>query len=258
MIAMKNQLHNRQCYGVSSAKRSIRKVQSVESVSVVIPAFNEEKTLSRVVREVQQTLADYPAAWEIIIVDDGSRDGTPELASTLADDHVRVLRHEHNRGSGQAIRTGLAAAKMDLTIFVPADGQFDPIEIIRFAQAAEGYDIVLGYRSHRHSYGIWRKIQSSVYLHLVNFLFGQHFRDVNWVQMWRTQTAGRIELQSAGVFMQQELISRALRRGMTITEVPSSFLGRTAGLAKGSSVSTIWQTIREMLIFRFGRDRLSR
>ncbi|HPQ68251.1 MAG TPA: glycosyltransferase family 2 protein [bacterium] len=242
--------------GTPHPSEHLRKIINVESVSIVIPAFNEEKSLAHVVREVQQALADFPAAYEIIIVDDGSRDRTLELARSLADEHVRVLSHEQNRGSGQAIRTGLAAATMDLTIFVPADGQFDPKEIVRFAQAAAGYDIVLGYRSHRDSYSIWRKMQSSVYLHLVNFLFGQRFRDVNWVQMWRTQTAGRIELQSSGVFMQQELISRAQRRGMKITEVPSSFLSRTAGLAKGSSSSTIRQTIREMLIFRFGRDRL--
>lgn len=229
----------------------------MESVSVIIPAYNEENSLPQVVREVQQALATYKASYEIIIVDDGSRDKTLQLAQAMTGEYVRVLRHEQNRGSGQAICTGLQAAAMDLAIFVPADGQFDAKEIPRFAQAAAGFDIVLGYRNHRHSYGWWRKLQSSIYLYMVNFLFNQRFRDINWVQMWRIRTAGRIELQSSGVFMQQELISRARRQGMQITEVPSSFLSRTAGLAKGSSLSTIWQTIRDMLRFRFGRDRLN-
>jgi len=225
----------------------------VESVTVVIPAFNEATTLSAVVADITDAMDDYDGEWEIVIVDDGSTDGTAEVAQSLTGERIRLLRHERNRGSGMAIRTGLNDAHCDLVVYVPADGQFDPYEIPRFADAAQNADIVIGARQHREGYGWVRKLQSIVYVRLVNLLFGQNFGDVNWVHMWRRDTAGRLPVKAEGVFMQQELLARARRNGMRVVEVPSEFLRRQGGLAKGSKASVIWITLREMLAYLFGR-----
>ena len=223
----------------------------MESISVIIPAYNEETTLTAVVAEVKHALADFKGPCEIIVVDDGSSDKTAEIAKSI--EGVTLLRHEKNLGAGAALRTGLDASTCDLGVFVPADGQFDPHDLPAMAAAAEGADVVLGYRNHRNPYGILRKLQSAVFLSMVNLLFGQNFKDVNWVQMWRVKTAGAIRLQSTGVFMQQELIDRARRKGMKIVEVPVSFRKRAGGLAKGSSTATVLTTIREMFRYRFSR-----
>ena len=224
----------------------------MESVSIVIPAFNEADTLRDVVAEIETAMCKYEGDWEIIIVDDGSTDATAAVAGELCNDHTRLVRHDRNRGSGMAIRSGLQQARLDLVVYVPADGQFDPGEIPRFAAAAiDGADIVIGYREHREHYNLVRRCQSVVYVGLVNLLFGQNFRDVNWVHMWRRETAGRLPVQAEGVFMQQELLARARRQGMKVAEVPSAFLRRQGGLAKGSKPTAIFVTIGEMLRFFF-------
>ncbi len=223
----------------------------MESLSVVIPAFNEEQTIARVVADVHAAL-EGKLDYEIIIVDDGSTDGTCDVAEKLAGKRVRMARHTRNRGSGRAIRTGLEKAGMTLATYVPADGQFDPRELPDFVRAAAaGADIVVGYRTHREGYGVIRKAQSALYVWLVNFVFRQSFRDVNWVHLWRVESAGRLPLLSDGVFMQQELLTRARRRGMKIAEAPSEFHSRAGGLAKGSRPMVILKTLLEVVRFLF-------
>ncbi len=221
----------------------------METLSVVIPAYNEEQTLAGVVRELQPALDSLGAAYEIVIVDDGSTDSTARVARELPAEHVRLVQHETNRGAGAALATGIAAARQALVLFVPADGQFDPAEIAAFTIAAADADIVVGCRNQRPGYGLVRRLQSRTYLALVNALFGTRFRDVNWVQLWRRETAGTLPLTSRGVFMQTEMLLRARHAGLRIVEIPSAFRPRTAGLAKGSRPATVWRTLREMASF---------
>ncbi|MCZ7586259.1 MAG: glycosyltransferase family 2 protein [Deltaproteobacteria bacterium] len=205
----------------------------MESVSIVIPAYNEEGGLANVVAEIRAAMAERGGAYEIIVVDDGSTDRTAQIAESHIGPDLRVVRHERNRGAGLAIRTGMKNAVLDLVVYVPADAQFDPREIARFATAAEGHDIVVGYRRHRRPYGLVRRTQSAVYLAIVNRVFGQRYRDVNWVHMWRRTTAGSLPVGSEGVFMQQELLDRARRAGMKIAEeslrVPPPRVGSRQG-----------------------------
>ena len=221
----------------------------MESLSVVIPAYNEAQTIARVAADVHHAL-NGRLEYEIIVVDDGSSDGTFAEARQLQGDNVRVLRHAVNRGSGQAIRTGLADARLTLATYVPADGQFDPNELPGFVAAAAGADIVVGYRTHRTGYGLVRKVQSALYVWLVNTCFGQKYRDVNWVHLWRVKTAAQLPLLSEGVFMQQELLTRAQAHGMTVVETPSEFHRRRGGVAKGNRPSAIWKTLVELRRFR--------
>lgn len=227
----------------------------MQSVSIIIPAFNEESTVGGVCRSVMAVMGDTGAEFEILVVDDGSLDDTCEKAREALGSVGRVIRHDKNMGSGMALCTGLKNARCELAIFVPADGQFDPKEIPAFAEAAAGADIVLGWRGNRENYGPIRRAQSAIYRRLVNLLFRQNFRDLSWVQMWRVSTAGSLPLRSRGVFMQQELIDRARRRGLKIVEIPSAFHQRAGGQAKGSAASTILTTLWEMLLYLLSRGR---
>ncbi len=218
-----------------------------ESVSIIVPAFNEADSIGDVLDEIFQAMKDFSADWELIVVDDGSTDDTAKVTSEKVDQckNLRLIRHEQNQGSGGAIRTGIDQAKMDLVIYLPADGQVNPSEIQAYVSAALGADIVLGVRTSRNDYSIRRKAQSFVYLKMVNLFFGQSFRDVNWVHLWRRDKINRIQLRSDGVFMLQEIVCIARKEGWRIVEVPSIYRTRIKGLAKGGSLKSILCTLHD-------------
>jgi glycosyltransferase involved in cell wall biosynthesis len=222
-----------------------------ESLTIVVPAYNEEASLGTVVGQVsalaEATLQDY----EIVIVDDGSRDRTASVAAELAQclPHVRVVCHETNQGSGGAILTGIAHARCDLVVYVPADGQFHLPEIGDFLRAMDGHDIVIGARIKRSDYSWFRRLSSRVFIALVNRLFDQGFTDVNWVHMWRRRVFERVTPRSRGVFLLEEILVRARLAGFSVVEIQSFYVPRLSGRAKGSHPRTILKTIDEMVRF---------
>ncbi|MCG3172312.1 MAG: Undecaprenyl-phosphate 4-deoxy-4-formamido-L-arabinose transferase [Myxococcota bacterium] len=217
-------------------------------LSIVIPAYNEEQGLRDIVRETVEAAERAAPEFEIIIVNDGSSDGTGAIADGLAkmDARIRVVHHERNRGSGMAIRTGAAAARMELVMYVPADGQFELSEIGAYVNAARDADIVIGARMSREDYSAFRLASSRTFIFLCNRLFDQNFRDVNWVHLWRREIFGQISPKSEGVFFLEEVLVRARRKGRRIVEIDSAYHPRRSGKAKGAHPKTIVKTIIEM------------
>jgi glycosyltransferase involved in cell wall biosynthesis len=223
-------------------------------LSIVVPAFDEVDCLEAVVRAIDQVATGLGRRFEIVIVDDGSTDGTGALAAELAgaNPRIRVVRHERNAGSGAAIRSGIAASRGTFVIYVPADGQFHLPEIADYLAAAEHADIVIGARSERSDYSPFRRTVSWVYGGLVNRLFDHRYRDVNWVHLWRREVFDRVEPRSRGVFFLEETLVRAADLGLRIVEIDSRYLPRAGGAAKGASASSIAVTVRDLAGFWLG------
>lgn len=222
-----------------------------ESLTIVVPAYNEEASLPLVVRQLSTLAASAVPEHEILIVDDGSRDRTAGVAADLAAElpRLRLVRHQANQGSGGAILTGIANARSDLVVYVPADGQFHLPEIRDFLQAMEKSDIVIGARIERSDYSAFRRLSSRVFIALVNRLFDQDFTDVNWVHMWRRRVFEQVRPRSRGVFLLEEILVRARLAGFRVVEIPSRYVPRLSGRAKGSHPLTILKTILEMTVF---------
>ncbi len=219
-------------------------------VTVVVPCFNEEATLQATLDELCGVLDEADFSWEVIVVDDGSRDRSAQITLDYGARRpgVRLVKHRNNQGSGQAIWTGVQHAHGIYVIYVPADGQFDHGEIPMFVQAAdEGADIVIGHRLSRDDYTAYRLASSWVFLTLCNTLFDHQFQDVNWVHLWRTDIFAEIEPQSRGVFFLEEILVRSRDRGKRVAEVPSVYRPRQGGVAKGGKPDVIVKTIWEML-----------
>jgi glycosyltransferase involved in cell wall biosynthesis len=219
-------------------------------VTVVVPCFDEAETIEATLRELVAVLDRAGFAWEVFVVDDGSRDGSAAQVDAFhrADSRVRLLRHRQNQGSGQAIWTGIQAARGTYVIYVPADGQFDHGEIPMYVAAAEaGADIVIGHRLSRDDYTLYRRASSVVFLWLCNTLFDHQFQDVNWVHLWRRSVFERVSPKSRGVFFLEEILVRARQGGARVTEVPSVYRPRQGGKAKGGKPAVIAKTIWEML-----------
>ena len=219
-------------------------------LAIIVPCFNEEDCLADTLDELLATLTMVPFTWEVIVVDDGSRDRSVPIAEEYVkrDARLRVVKHRVNMGSGQAIWTGVQAAQSEFVIYVPADGQFDHGEIPDYVTAAEeGADIVIGHRLSRDDYTLYRRVSSVVFLSLCNNLFDHQFQDVNWVHLWRRSIFQDFEPRSRGVFFLEEILVRARDRGKVVAEVPSVYRPRQGGQAKGGKPSVIVKTIYEML-----------
>src|SRR5580700_4713014 len=181
-----------------------------KSISLVIPAFNEEAGIATAIAEADEALALLADDYEVLIVDDGSRDGTFATATGEARHrpHVRVLHHESNRGYGAALRTGFEAARGERVAFTDADCQFDLADLGQMIPLADQSPIVAGYRVDRKD--IWRRrFMSRGYNLLARTLLGTRVRDCDCaLKVFRRADLMRILPDSAGFFVNTEMLSR--------------------------------------------------
>ena len=242
------------------------------SISVFFPCYNEEENVGRVVGRAKEVLEAMEAEFEIIIVDDGSKDRTGQIADEMAgkDKRIKVVHHRPNRGYGGALQSGFRAATKELVFFTDGDGQFDigeirmllpMIEPQRFLAtehtplptACRGredtekkYDIVCGYRLERQDSFI-RKLNGWLWTWLVNLLFGMKIRDIDCgFKLFRREVVADMPMSSNGALISAEILARATRKGCKITQVGVHHYPRTAGKQTGASPKVILRAFREL------------
>ena len=229
----------------------------MSSLSVVLPAYNEEANVERAVEGVSSVAQQLGIDYEIILVNDGSTDRTGEIARELMQrvPSFRLVEHYPNRGYGGSLRAGFAAAMGDLIAFVPADNQFDFREISRLLERLDEADIVSGYRAERQDTFI-RKLNGFGWNTLVRLLFGYLCRDIDCgFKLFRREVLERVTIVSDGAMIDTEFLAGARARGFRIAEVPVTHLPRVAGEATGANLKVIAKAFRDLVRFR---QRLSR
>jgi glycosyltransferase involved in cell wall biosynthesis len=227
-------------------------------VSVVLPAFDEEANIGQAVDEVTETAQRLFGDYEIVVVDDGSRDGTRAVAEAraAADPHVRVLCHEHNRGYGDALRTGFLASRMDHIFMTDADLQFDVRQIERFLPFAEQVDVVAGYRVNRCD-PLNRRVMARAWNVLIRALFYVPVRDIDCAfKLFDRRALEAVGLESVGAMVNTELMVKLARRGASVVEIGVQHRPRRAGEARGASPEVVMTAIRELLRIRRDLARL--
>ena len=223
------------------------------SISVVLPAWNEERNVARAIQEAVTALEGLGADYEVIVVDDGSRDGTARVVGELQarQPQVRLVRHEVNRGYGQALRSGYAAAQKDLVLIHHADSQFDLTEIKRFLPLLAQADIVCGYRAQRADPFV-RKVNALGWNMVVRLLFGYLARDIDCgFKLFRREILDHVHLTATrGAMIDTELLASARARGYRIAELPVTHLPRLGGQPTGANLDVIITSFRELFAFR--------
>lgn len=200
-------------------------------LSVILPAFNEEANVEPMVDSAVEVLTGLGYDFEVILVDDGSSDGTLESGRLLTARHptVRLLRHERNRGYGAAIRTGFQHASKDLVFYTDADRQFDLSELEYFLPLIEDHDLVIGFRVYRYD-SVLRSILSWIYNRLVGVLFRVRVRDVDCAfKLLRREVLNKLVLQSDDFFIDTEIVATARKWNFRIAQKGVRHYPRIAG-----------------------------
>jgi glycosyltransferase involved in cell wall biosynthesis len=221
-------------------------------ISAVLPAFNEEANLERAVARTAEALAKRTSSFEIIVVDDGSQDGSAALLDRLKSTYptLRVVRHPQNRGYGAAVRSGFSAAQLPWVFMMDADNQFDPSDIEALVCHTAEADIVTGYRKQRRD-PLPRRLNAWAFFSLVRLLFGRQVRDVNCAfKLLRRDILTRMDLRSNGALINTEVFVLARRQHARIVEVPVNHYARTSGKQTGADPRVVLRAFRELLAFR--------
>ena len=219
-------------------------------LSVLIPVYNEERTLERLLDAVEER----PEVSELVIVDDGSTDRTPEILSARTFKvRAQVIRHQRNRGKGAALRTAIAAATGDVALVQDADLEYDPAEFpLLLAPIERGRaEVVYGSRSFAaHSaYSFWFVIGNKLVTLWTNVLFNSYLSDMETCYKLMPLTVWRsLDLRSDGFDIEPEITAKLLRSGHRIYEVPISYAarGRVEGkkLTWRDGVTALWTLSR--------------
>ena len=229
------------------------------SVTVVVPAYNEEPTLEQSILRTLDTFRACELDFELIIVNDASADKTGTIADELSRrlPEVDVAHHESNRGIGGAFKTGISKGTKDYVMFVPVDNPLEVDDLQAYLCRMGICDIIVGYRAERVGYTSFARFASFVYNRLlVPLLFNIGITDVNWIQAYRRQlfADGVLSYENEGLFWLVEVLVNARSQRLIIAEVPSKMKKRLHGKATCTRVSVMIATLIAML--RFFRRRL--
>lgn len=227
------------------------------SLSIVIPCHNEEASIEAVVRGLSLAAARQDPDFEILVIDDGSVDGTPAILEAIGRrmPELRVLRNERNLGHGRSIRRGYETAQKEKVFQTDSDGQFDPEELEHLLREFPGNDIVLGFRRHRKDPLIRNGISGLLSL-LILGIFGKRVRDANcpFRLMRRVSLVNLLKLIPPDSSIPNILIvAGALYKGYKVRQIPVTHFSRTTGqvsLRGGRLLKLCFQSVAALIEFR--------
>jgi glycosyltransferase involved in cell wall biosynthesis len=228
----------------------------VERLSYFFPAHNEEANLGGLIEEALATLPELAETFEIIAVDDGSRDATASIAEALAEAHpgvVRLVRHPVNLGYGAALRSGFGAARYELIAFTDGDRQFKVADIGRLTKrllASDPPDVVVGFRIKRAD-PLVRTLYARVYRLANRIFFGLRVTDVDCAcKLFRREALDGLRVESGGAFFSAELLIKLQAAGRRVAEVGVPHYPRTAGSATGAKPQVVLRAVRDFWLLR--------
>ncbi len=224
------------------------------TLSVIVPVYNEENTIRELVSRVEKVgLAD-----EIVLVDDGSKDGTPAILRELAKaKHIRLIEHERNRGKGAAVRTGIEAAAMDLILIQDADLEYDPRDYPALLKPIEEgqADVVYGSRflgAARRPILFWNMVANRLLTLMTNILYNNILTDMETgYKLFRAEIIKNIPIHANSFDFEPEITAKLLKRKVRIFEVPITFNPRDYTEGKKIGIKDAFQAVWTLLKYRF-------
>ena len=223
-------------------------------LSVFFPAYNDSGTIASMVIRTVQTASELTPDFEIIVVDDGSADGTADIADELARKYpqVRAIHHPINRDYGAALQTGFRSATKELIFYTDGDAQYDPAELaVLWARMSPDVDLVNGYKISRAD-PLHRIIIGRIYHHIVSALFRLKLRDVDCdFRLMRRTIFERISLEKTSGIICVEMMKKIQDARFRIVEVPVHHYHRAYGKSEFFNVQRLFRTGRDLLLLLY-------
>jgi glycosyltransferase involved in cell wall biosynthesis len=216
-------------------------------LSLILPAHNEEPNIGAVVRQATDVLPTLFTDYEVLVVDDGSKDRTGEIADELAAEnpHVKALHHPKNRGYGGALTTGFTNATGDYLMFMDSDRQFDIQDLENLTPYIGSYDIVAGYRIKRND-PYYRFLIGSGFNQMVKLLFQVNLRDIDCgFKVFKAEVLRGMDLESPGALINTEIHAKANVQGRSLVEVGVNHYPRLEGEQSGASIKVMFRAVLE-------------
>ncbi|HXH19083.1 MAG TPA: glycosyltransferase family 2 protein [Chitinophagales bacterium] len=227
---------------------------SKKFLTISIPAYNDSKSLVKLVNESQEFCRHLGLDFEMLIINDGSQDDTLVVAHELARkyNNITVRHHEKNAGFGVTLKEAFTLPKSEWVLFLPGDNQFPVSNLEVFLKLKDNYDYILGYRKYRRDTA-GRKIYSFIYNRLISLVTKIPVRDVNSIVFYRSKILDSVSLKSTSAFVHAEFFIKTVRQGFRVCETEVVHQEREFGLGAGGSLCVIAATIKELFLYIAGK-----
>lgn len=225
------------------------KPKALTSLSIFFPCYNEADNVGLMIEQAVKVGEDYGIDYEVIVVDDGSRDESEEIVRRWAakNPRVRLVKHEKNLGYGAALRTGLKSATKDLVFLTDGDNQFHLSDIEKLFAKIDSCDVVVGYRQNRRDKS-YRRMNGFLWTQFSRMIFGLRVRDIDCAfKLFRRKCLDGLDLRSDYLLIHAEILARLKKKGARIEEIGVTHYPRTAGVATATKLGSMLKSVRELI-----------
>lgn len=208
------------------------------SISLIVAALNEEGNIEAAVRDILRAAEGCFSSYELLIVNDGSTDQTGKIADRLraADPNIKVIHHAVNQGLGASLREGFAVASKEFVFWYPGDNPMHYDSMVEMFRMTGKADLIISYVANPSFRSKKRRFISSLYVILMNLLFGLKLKYFNAISIYRTDLINQTQTSGTGFAFFAEILIRMLRSGASYIEVPTHHRLRTQGTSKAFSL----------------------
>ena len=222
-------------------------------LGIIMPVFNEEKNLVRAINAISAQCEILRCSFEILIINDASTDGSAQLIAELQETrpYLKVVRHNTNQGIGASIVTGVQHSQSKTLIFIPADLGMDICFLKDYMEASRRAHIVVGLRSDRRDYSLFRKLVSFINITLIQILFRMPQKQFNHICLYRRDIFKKILIESRSAFFAAEIMIKARDLGYKIVEIPVGYIAREHGKSVAAKPKWLYRALKDMFRFWF-------
>jgi len=230
-------------------------------ITVIMPALNEEKNIRAAMDASLLAFGDFKLNGELLVINDGSTDGTEKIIEDMIkkDSRVRMVKHETPHGFGASFWDGVDASAGTAVVVLPGDNENDPSEILRYFSLLEHVDLIIPFAFNKEVREGMRNFISSVYRFIINMTFGVSFNYTNGTIIYRCSLLKEMPHRNKSFFFQTDILIRAAKGGYLFAEVPYRLGKRADGTSKALSFSSLRKVIkgyaRLVVDYYFGKDK---